>query len=126
MFSINYQSREPIYEQLYNNVIKMIALGVLLPEKQLPPVRQLATELGVNPNTVSKAYKNLEKDGVIYSVVGKGSFIMPNTDVANGKKIETLNSVKQAVTSAMKIGVEKKEIIEITEKIYCGGVEESD
>ena len=55
MFSINYQSREPIYEQLYDNVIRLIALGVLLPEQQLPPVRQLATELGVNPNTVSKA-----------------------------------------------------------------------
>lgn len=126
MFSINYQSREPIYEQLYNNVIKLIALGVLLPEQQLPPVRQLAIELGVNPNTVSKAYKNLEKDGVIYSVVGKGSFIMPNTAAADGKKIEALNSVKQAIKSAMKIGIEKKEIMEIAENIYCEGVEEGD
>ena len=126
LFSINYQSREPIYEQLYDNVIRLIALGVLLPEQQLPPVRQLATELGVNPNTVSKAYKNLEKDQVIYSVVGKGSFIMPNTVAADGKKIEALNDIKDAVKSAKKIGVEKKEVVEITDKIYGGGVEESD
>lgn len=126
MFSINYQSREPIYEQLYDNVIRLIALGVLLPEQQLPPVRQLATELGVNPNTVSKAYKNLEKDQVIYSVVGKGSFIMPNTVAADGKKMEALSDIKEAIKSAKKIGVEKKEVVEITDKIYGGGVEESD
>ena len=59
MFVINYQSREPIYEQLYKNVVRLVSLGAMEPEQQLPPVRQLATELGVNPNTVSKAYKNL-------------------------------------------------------------------
>ncbi len=53
MFSIDYQSREPIYEQLYNNVIKLLSLGVLEAGQQLPPVRQLAAQLGVNPNDKS-------------------------------------------------------------------------
>ncbi len=123
MFSINYQSREPIYEQLYNNVIRLLSLGVLVPEQQLPPVRQLATQLGVNPNTVSKAYKNLEQDGIIYSVVGKGSFIMPDTKVADGKKADALNKVTQAVKVAMELGVEKKEIIAVTENVYNKGVD---
>ncbi|MEE0859098.1 MAG: GntR family transcriptional regulator [Acutalibacteraceae bacterium] len=123
MFSINYQSREPIYEQLYNNVIRLLSLGVLVPEQQLPPVRQLATQLGVNPNTVSKAYKNLEQDGIIYSVVGKGSFIMPDIKVADGKKADALNKVTQAVKVAMELGVEKKEIIAVTENVYNKGVD---
>lgn len=123
MFSINYQSREPIYEQLYNNVIRLLSLGVLMPEQQLPPVRQLATQLGVNPNTVSKAYKNLEQDGIIYSVVGKGSFIMPDTKIADGKKSDALNKVTQAVKVAMELGVEKREIITVTENVYSKGVD---
>ena len=65
MFNIDYTSREPIYEQVYNNVVSMISLGILEPKQQLPPVRQLALQLNVNPNTVSKAYKNLEQDGII-------------------------------------------------------------
>ncbi len=122
LFSINYQSREPIYEQLYNNVIRLISLGILEPKQQLPPVRQLATQLGVNPNTVSKAYKTLEQDGVIYSVVGKGSFIMPELTVANSKKIEALNAVTDSVEVAMNFGVLKQEILTLVEDIYKKGV----
>lgn len=122
LFSINYQSREPIYEQLYNNVIRLISLGILEPKQQLPPVRQLATQLGVNPNTVSKAYKTLEQDGVIYSVVGKGSFIMPELTVANSKKIEALNTVTDSVNVAMNFGVLKQEILTLVEDIYKKGV----
>ena len=63
MFSIDLSSRVPIFEQLYNNVVRLISLGVLAPNDKLPPVRTLATKLSVNPNTVSKAYKLLESDG---------------------------------------------------------------
>ena len=120
MFVINYQSREPIYEQLYKNVVRLVSLGAMEPEQQLPPVRQLATELGVNPNTVSKAYKNLEKDGIIYSVVGKGSFIMKNSNAANSKKSEAINNLENAVKSAVEVGVTQDEIMKITQDIYRG------
>ena len=120
MFVINYQSREPIYEQLYKNVVRLVSLGAMEPEHQLPPVRQLATELGVNPNTVSKAYKNLEKDGIIYSVVGKGSFIMKNSNAANSKKSEAINNLEKAVKSAVEVGVTQDEIMKITQDIYRG------
>lgn len=120
MFVINYQSREPIYEQLYKNVVRLITLGAMQPEQQLPPVRQLATELGVNPNTVSKAYKNLEKDGIIYSVVGKGSFIMKGSDAASSKKTEALNNLTKAVKSAVEVGVTQEEIVKLTQDVYRG------
>ncbi len=123
MFVINYQSREPIYEQLYKNVVRLISLGVMQPEQQLPPVRQLATELGVNPNTVSKAYKNLEKDGIIYSVIGKGSFIMKSLNAADSKKAEAMNNLEKAVKSAVQVGVTQDEVLKITQEVYKGSGE---
>ena len=121
LFSINYRSREPIYEQLYHSVIQMLSLGVLETGQQLPPVRQLAAELGINPNTVSKAYKNLENDGIICSVVGKGSFIAENHDVIDGKKEELLKSVTENLTQAHRMGIAQTEIQAIIRRIYNGG-----
>ena len=118
MFNIDYTSREPIYEQVYNNVVSMISLGVLEPQQQLPPVRQLALQLNVNPNTVSKAYKSLEQDGIIYSVVGKGSFVMENVSVVNSKKAEALKDTRGSVKDAKKLGVEKKEVIDVVDNVY--------
>lgn len=118
MFNIDYTSREPIYEQLYDNVVRLISIGVLESKQQLPPVRQLALQLNVNPNTVSKAYKSLEQDGIIYSVVGKGSFVMDNITVVDSKKAEALKNTSLSVTNAMKLGVKKSEIIDIVDSVY--------
>lgn len=75
MFDIDLQSRTPIYEQLYKRVVSMTVKQELHGGDKLPSVRELAKELGVNPNTVSKAFQMLERDGMINSVPGKGSFI---------------------------------------------------
>ncbi len=120
MFSIDYHSRQPIYEQLYDNVIRMVSLGILKPDEQLPPVRQLAIELGINPNTVSKAYKNLENDGMIYSVVGKGSFISGKTDITECKKQEITARMTEAAQEAVKLGIEQQQIVELIDMVYKG------
>ena len=120
MFSIDYHSRQPIYEQLYDNVIRMVSLGILKPDEQLPPVRQLAIELGINPNTVSKAYKNLENDGMIYSVVGKGSFISGKTDITECKKQEITDRMTEAAQEAVKLGIEQQQIVELIDMVYKG------
>ena len=75
MFDLDLQSRTPIYEQLYKKTIELIIKGVLKENEQLPSVRSLAKEIGVNPNTVAKAYQELERNKIIYSVSGRGSFI---------------------------------------------------
>lgn len=75
LFSIDLTSRVPIYEQLYKKTVELVIKGVLSEQTQMPSVRSLAKDLGVNPNTVAKAYTQLEHDGVIYSVGGRGSFI---------------------------------------------------
>lgn len=116
MFSIDFTSRLPIYEQLYNNTVRLISLGALQPGEKLPPVRTLASQLGVNPNTVSKAYQMLERDGVVYSVVGRGSFISESVNKDNAAKNLALEKLQKSVTEAMTAGATKKEILKAVEK----------
>ena len=121
MFTINYQSREPIYEQLYNNVVRLIGMGVFSPHEKLPTVRALAQQLGINPNTVSKSYQMLEQNGYIYSAVGKGSFVADNSAVVNGKREEAKKELVKAVKAASDVGITKEEVIAAVSDIYFGG-----
>ncbi|MBQ1810906.1 MAG: GntR family transcriptional regulator [Erysipelotrichaceae bacterium] len=75
MFYINLQGKQPIYEQIRQQIIRFVELGILKPNEQLPSVRQLAQENGINPNTVAKAYQELEKEGVIYTLQKKGAYV---------------------------------------------------
>ena len=80
MFTIDYKSRVPLYQQIVDNVEKLTLRGVLLPEQQLLSVRALAMELSINPNTIAKAYTELEAKGLVYSLPGRGSFISGDRD----------------------------------------------
>jgi len=93
MFSIDLTSRIPIYEQIYQKIVMLILNGTLAENDQLPSVRSLAKSTGVNPNTVAKAYQELERNGVIYSVPGRGSFISAqNYDEFRKKVLEDFDS----------------------------------
>ena len=117
MFTLDYQSRLPIYEQLYKSIIKMASLGVMEPNEKLPSVRVLGQQLGVNPNTVQKAYQMLERDQIIYSIPGKGSFISPDLSSVDVKKSEALEKVALAVKEAIDHGVEKYELLQYIEQL---------
>lgn len=121
MFSLNYDSREPIYEQIYNNVVKLVALGVLKPDEQLPTVRALAKEVGVNPNTVAKVYQMLERDKIIYSVVGKGSFIATNASPDSLKTLTAARLIDEALDKALELGVTKDDINTIVKEYFEKG-----
>ena len=110
MFNLDLSSRVPIFEQLYNNTVRLISLGVLAPNDKLPPVRVLATELSVNPNTVAKAYKLLESDGYICSAVGKGTFISPDLSVKAAEKEAALKKLETELKNCVSLGVTKDEI----------------
>ena len=118
MFSIDLRRREPIYEQLVNNIIMLITNGALMPDEQLPSVRNLARDLGINPNTVQKAYQELESRGLVYHAAGRGSFISPGDDLTRAVLDEHIASVEQEMLSAKKAGVAKGQMIELVEKIY--------
>ncbi|MCD8026691.1 MAG: GntR family transcriptional regulator [Clostridiales bacterium] len=121
MFQLNFASRTPIYEQLYFEVVKLASAGVLKPGDKLPPVRTLATQLGVNPNTVAKAYKILESDGYICSVVGKGSFLSDKLSEITAQKFMALEEVKKSAVNAFKLGLSEEEIIEKVKNSIEGG-----
>lgn len=78
MFELDVRSRKPIYEQLTDKVKEMILHGILQTDEQLPSVRTLSQQLTVNPNTIQKAYRELEREGYIYSLQGEREFCSPN------------------------------------------------
>lgn len=111
MFDIDLQSRIPIYEQLYKRVVEMTVKKQLSPGDKLPSVRELAKSLGVNPNTVSKAFQNLERDGIIYSLAGRGSFISESN--GNAIKENARADFEAAVKDALSAGLTAEDMNEI-------------
>lgn len=120
MFPLDYKSRLPIYEQLNKSISKMAALGALEPNEQLPSVRTLAQDLGINPNTVQKAYQLLEQNGIIYSVPGKGSYISSDLSVLSRQKTSSLEKLAEAIADAANCGVTKPEMIQQVENHFSG------
>jgi GntR family transcriptional regulator len=113
MLSIDFQRRTPIYEQIVSQIERYIVLGVLKENEQLPSVRQIAFDLGINPNTIQRAYTELERMGIIISVVGKGSFVTNNTKPIIDKKIEnTIEQIKTDIGVLKNLGLDDKDIKE--------------
>lgn len=111
MFSIDYASRVPIYEQIVVQVERLIATGVCKAHEQLPSVRQAASSLGINPNTIQKAYGELEKRGYIYSVTGKGYFVCETLVQPLANKKEALyQSLQKEVEELLLLGESKETI----------------
>lgn len=118
MVNLNFASRKPIYEQIYDSIVKQATLGILSPSEKLPPVRTLATELGINPNTVSKAYSLLERDGYIYSAVGRGSFISENLDSIDMHKKKALDDFVEATKNARNAGITIESLNDKLSQVY--------
>ena len=113
MIVIDYKDRRPIYEQIVERFQELILKGVLEADSQLPSVRNLAMELSINPNTIQKAYSELERQGYIYSVMGKGSFIAVTDRLIKKKKEEILDAASQLVKLAKDYGVTKDEFTRV-------------
>ena len=125
MFAIDYKSGQPIFEQIYRGVVKLGAAGAFGEGGKLPSVRAVARELGVNPNTIQKAYAMLERDGVIYSVPGKGSFLAKPEAVLEKRRAGALDQLRQAVREALDCGVAPEELAQALDQMVQGKKEES-
>ena len=121
MITIDYKSRVPIYDQITAGFIRLKALGILKPHDKLPSVRSMASSLGINPNTVQKAYAILEADGVIYSVSGKGSFISDDAKAEEAIINAAKNDFEKVVSSAKSMGLDEDTLKSIINNIYKGG-----
>ena len=112
MISIDYQSRIPIYQQIENEIERYVSLGILKPNEQIFSIRELATNLGINPNTVKKAYTELERKGVISTISTKGTFITANIAIVIKEKIdERIKKIKNEIEELKKLGLTYEEII---------------
>ena len=112
MISIDYTNRTPIYEQIVNEVERFVTLGVYKPKQRIESVRELASNLGINPNTVKKAYDELERRGVITTLSTKGTFITDDTKSLTKSKIdEKIEGIILEISELEKLGISKDEII---------------
>lgn len=118
MFELDMRSRKPIYEQLVEKMKELIMNDVLKADEQLPSVRTLATQLTINPNTIQKAYRELETQGFIYSIKGKGNFVNPNSRIKDLEKIaEVKKEIEKLVLEALYLGVQADELIQLIEEL---------
>lgn len=112
MIQLDYRNSQAIYEQIADGLENLMAIGDLSPGQQLPSVRVLAAELSVNPNTVQKAYKELEKRGSIHAVKGRGCFISSSSHAAKKKKLDKIEKeISQIFDKARDMGADKWDIL---------------
>ena len=112
MINLYYTSRIPIYEQIVNEIEKFVALGILKEKEQIPSIRELASTLGINPNTVKKAYSILENRNIITSLSTKGTFIKESASLVKEQTIDNhINEIKNIMDKLSKLGLSKEEII---------------
>lgn len=115
MISLNYRDSRPIYEQIKDGLRKLIVTGGLGPDEKLPSVRALAAQLAINPNTIQRAYNELEGEGYIYSVPGKGSFASAGVGADDGRRQEL---ERQLVAELKYLGVTAEELETLVKEAY--------
>ncbi len=119
MIQLDFGDRRPLYEQIKDKLKELIIAGILTEHDSLPSVRELASELAINPNTIQKAYKELENEGYIYSQKAKGSFVSPRGVTVGSADVDSLmDSFCHTVRELMFLGIGYSELTAIAEKIY--------
>lgn len=112
MIMIDYKDTRPIYEQVVEKIQTLILKGVLPNDSKLPSVRSLAIELSINPNTIQKAYAELERRGFVYTVKGRGNFVHYQDVLLNEKKEQLAEKIRLVLQEAEELGISKKELLD--------------
>ena len=115
---IDYNDKRPIYEQIIDRFQTLIINGALEPNMQIPSVRSLAIELSINANTIQRAYSELEREGFIYSVKGRGNFVRDNKSLAEKQKAKLLHDFQTQIKACRSLGIEKRELEHYLDEIY--------
>lgn len=119
MFQLDLKSRKSIYEQVVDNLKELILTDVIAADEKLPSVRDLSKTLTVNPNTVQKSYRELERQGYVYSVSGLGTFASKASDRSLDQRLlaEIKERIKRDINELFYLGLTQDEINKITEKL---------
>lgn len=121
MITLNYRDSKPIYEQIQDAIRRLILTGVLAEDEKLPSVRELAQQLSINPNTIQRAYRELESSGCIYSVAGKGSFVKKSEPLVQARQ-KLLHSLDRSLSELTEYGITSEEILAYVTDFLKGGV----
>lgn len=113
MIHINFRDARPIYEQVKDGFCQLILSGALPPDYKLPSVRELASSLTINPNTIQRAYRALEQEGYIVSVPGKGSFVCDGDQAARARRQELLDRFDKLVGEMEQLGIPRRQLMDI-------------
>ncbi len=117
MIQIDYRSQKAIYEQVRDELKKLIMKGVLKEGEKIPSVREIAGSLAINPNTIQRAYRELENEGFIYSVKGKGNFVSPKQEAEQTDRIQALLKTFSACSAELLyLGLSEDELISYLKK----------
>lgn len=121
MIHINSRDPRPIYEQIKEGLCRLILTGVLAEGERLPSVRELAGKLAINPNTIQRAYREMESEGFIYSMTGKGSFVAPLQEVDKGRREAKMAEFRSAALELMQLGTTRQELEAVLEAVEQEG-----
>ncbi len=117
MIRIDNDNPKAIYEQIYDEIIRLIFSKSLKPDEKLPSVRELASMIRINPNTIQKAYKNLEEDNYIYTVKGVGNFVK-NADELRSLHIKNMkDELYKVIKSLKELGLRDERIIDLVKEV---------
>lgn len=117
MISINPRDPRPIYLQIKEGLCRLILSGAVKTGERLPSVRELAGQLAINPNTIQRAYRELENDGFIYSVSGKGSFAAALAEVDAGRRSAKEQEFRAAAQELLRLGTPKADLMAILDQL---------
>lgn len=127
IITIDLRKRQLIYEQIVENVKEQIGRGVICENDYMPSVRSLANELGINPNTIQKAYAELERQGIIRSVTGRGSIVVVGSEDIRGMNRERISEmVREMAREAMKSGMDLETFCGVAKEVFDGGTKGDD
>ena len=127
MITIDYKDRRPLYQQLMEKIEDLALNGLIKADEQLPSVRSLAVELAINPNTIQRAYGELEKKGIVYSVPGRGSFLAASQEALLSQSREVvLRELAQLIDRAKGCGLSREAFLAEAAKFYNEGNDLSD
>ena len=121
MIQLNYRDSKPIYEQIKDGLRRLMLAGSLSANEKLPSVRELAAGLAINPHTIQKAYHDLEGEGYIYTVAGKGTFVTEQCEIFNIRQQELLGQFDEVVEELYLLSVSEAELQGRIKKLAGGG-----
>jgi GntR family transcriptional regulator len=121
MIALDYRDKRPIYEQVADKLSHLIVCGVLSSNSKMPSVRALALELSVNPNTVQRAYAQLEQDGYLYTVMGRGNYVTDAKEWKASKQRSILEALEAMLREARLAGIVEEQVNGLVEKVYEEG-----